>query len=212
MTVLVTTSLIFRTVVLPSRFDPVTAALAVFGVVHADVGPAVADPGTSVNRLDFSAASQSNGDRIDRALHGDLGESTPPQFERGEVGMLRLGKLRFVAGAERGYWGPWARGLMGAVLPRLIFGDFIFSITAAAADGFCSCSWSSHLQLTSVFSDVAVDGALSTSPFSCSEDDDSAVLVVLFVEVDVEVDVRFMAGILPVSGGDCSEMDLRKSK
>ena len=82
MTVRVTTSLICRTVDFDSRFEPVTAALAVFGVVavapDADAVAAAALPGTSVNLLDFSAASQSNGDRIDRALHGDLGEFTPP--------------------------------------------------------------------------------------------------------------------------------------
>jgi hypothetical protein len=94
--------------------------------------------------------------------------------------------------------------LMGA---GTAFGDFIF------AAAFSTCSWPSHLQLTSVLSDVAVDGALSTSPFSCSDDDDSAVLVLQcdVAEVEVEVDVR-LSGILPLSGGDASEIDFRKSR
>lgn len=88
-----------------------------------------------MNRLDFSAASQSKGDRIDRALHGDLGESTPPQFDNGEVGMFSPEKPRFVAGADIGYCGPLARGLIGAVRSAVAFGDFVFS--AAADCGAC---------------------------------------------------------------------------
>jgi len=102
-TVLVTTSRMWRTVDLDSRLEPVTAALAVLGVVEPEADADAAAPGTSVKRLDLSAASQSNGDRMDRALHGVFGESTPPQFASGEVGMIRLGKLRFVAGADMGY-------------------------------------------------------------------------------------------------------------
>ena len=101
---------------------------------------------------------------------------------------------------------------MGVFLPpaaAVTFGDFIFS-TASSTSDFGACSWSSHLQLTSVFSDVAVDGALSISPFSRSDDDDSALLVVLSEEAEVEVDVRF-SGILPLSGGEASEMFFRKS-
>jgi hypothetical protein len=67
------------------------------------------------------------------------------------------------------------------------------------------------LQLRSVFSDVEVEGALSPSLFSCSDAEESAVLVLLFDPIDAEVDVRFM-GVLPDNGGDCSDMDLRKSR
>lgn len=108
MTVRVTTSRICRTVDLDSRFEPPTAALAVFGVVApeaaavASAAAAAADPGTSVYRLDLSAASQSKGDRVDRALHGVIGEFTPPQLDKGDAG-LRLGKLGFAAGADIGY-------------------------------------------------------------------------------------------------------------
>lgn len=55
-----------------------------------------------------------------------------------------------------------------------------------------------------------MDGALSTSALSCSDDDESAVLVVLSEAVEAEVDVR-LSGILPLRGGEASEMDFRKS-
>jgi hypothetical protein len=107
-TVRVTTSRICRTVDLDSRFEPVTVAFAVFGVVAPDAeavasaAAAAADPGISVYRRPLSAASQSKGDRIDLALQGVMGELTPPQSGNGDVG-LRLGKLGFVAGADIGY-------------------------------------------------------------------------------------------------------------
>jgi hypothetical protein len=90
-------------------------------------------------------------------------------------------------------------------------GDFIFSAVAFSGTAdFGACSWCSHLQLTSVFSEDAVEGALSTSPFSRSEDEDSAVLVVLSEAAESEVDVR-VSGVLPLRGGDASEMFFRKS-
>lgn len=58
---------------------------------------------------------------------------------------------------------------------------------------------------------MEVEGALSPSLFSCSDAEDSTVLALLFDPMDAEVDVRFM-GVLPDNGGDCSDMDLRKSK
>jgi hypothetical protein len=98
-------------------------------------------------------------------------------------------------------------GAGGGVVARFScsFSDSVNSFS------FCSCAWLPHLQLRSVFSDAAVEGALSTSLFSGSDAEESAVTVVLTDCIDSEVDVRFI-GVLPVKGGDCSDMDLRKSK
>lgn len=99
------------------------------------------------------------------------------------------------------------RALIGSVLPAARFGDFSFSGTAGFG-GFCSGS--PHLQLTSVFSETAVDGALSNSPLACSDDDDSAVLAVLSEAVEAEVEVR-LRGIFPLGGGETSEIFFKKS-
>lgn len=196
------------------------AALAVLGVVAAEAGPG--PPGTSLYLLAFKAASQSKGDRIDRALQGVIGDARSFLFEHaGEAGTFRLGKVRLDGGADMGSRGPVPSGLVGmaALLSAAVLGaggggvvivgrlSFSFSDSVDSFP-FASCSLFPHLQLRSVFSEAAVVGALSASG---SDAEESAVVVVLTDCIDSEVDVLFI-GVLPVNGGDCREMDLRKSK
>lgn len=108
--------------------------------------------------------------------------------------MLRLGKLGPTAGADSGCLGPVVALLGRVVLMGATFGDL------------CALS---HLQLKSVFSEAAVDGALS--PFSCSEAAESTVVALLLEVVEPCVDVRF-SGVLPVRGGELSVIERRKSR
>lgn len=191
------------------------AALAVLGVVAAEVGPG--PPGTSLYRLAFKAASQSNGDRIDRALQGVIGDARSCLLEHaGEPGTFKLGKVRFDGGADMGSRGPVPSGLVGmaALLSAAVLGAGGGVVVVVAVVGFpfsfsdsvdsfslWSCTWFPHLQLRSVLSDAAVDGALSASFFSGSDAEESAVAVVLIDCIDSDVDVLFI-GVLPVKGGD----------
>lgn len=99
------------------------AALAVLGVVAAEAGPW--PPGTSLYLLAFKAASQSNGDLMDRELQGVMGEARSFLFEHaGEAGTFRLGKVRFDGGADMGSRGPVPSGLVGmdALLSAAVLG------------------------------------------------------------------------------------------
>lgn len=125
MTVLVTTSRMCRTVDRdsPGRFVALLTAFAVLGVVAAEVGPG--PPGTSLYLRALRAASQSNGDRIDRELHGVLGESRLFLLEHaGDAGMFKLEKVRFDGGADMGIRGVGPSGLVGmaALLIEAVFG------------------------------------------------------------------------------------------
>jgi hypothetical protein len=136
----------------------------------------------------------------------------------GEAGTFKLGKVRFEGGADMGSRGPGPSGLVGmaALLSAAVLGAgggvvvvvvvavvaFPFSFSDSVDSfSFWSCTWFPHLQLRSVLSDAAVDGALSASFFSGSDAEESAVAVVLIDCIDSDVDVLFI-GVLPVKGGD----------
>lgn len=130
-TVLVTTSRMWRTLVLESRFCCWAAEVGVPGTAPAVLGvldAAAAAPVGSAYRRALRAASQSNGDRTERALQGERGESRFAQLlERaGEGGTARPVKVGPVAGAERGYCGEAKAEGSAAVLigAGATFGDF----------------------------------------------------------------------------------------
>jgi len=56
----------------------------------------------SANLLAFRAASQSNGDRTDLALKGDMMGVSPGLDAAGDGGILRLGKVVPAGGADMG--------------------------------------------------------------------------------------------------------------
>ena len=132
----------------------------------------------SANLLALRAASQSKGDRTDRALKGDMTGVSPALDAAGEGGIRRLGKVVPAGGADM--------GCVGAVVTGL--GDL----------------WrrsQSHEQ--SVASLVAVEGALSTSLSSRSpsaESSDPELAADLTLLADPAVDVLLRAA-LPVRGG-----------
>ena len=97
------------------------------------VMPDLAPPGTSVNRLAFMAASQSNGECRERALKGDMalsGVSNPALERAGDGGIAALGNMAALgpaAGAESG--GLMPEGISGIfVLIAAGLGDFMLAL------------------------------------------------------------------------------------
>ncbi len=146
-----------------SRLVPDVKATGLVTGFPPTVMPDLAPPGTSVNLLAFIAASQSNGERRERALKGDMalrGVSNPAWDRAGDGGIAMLGNMEALgpaAGAESG--GLMPEGISGIfVLMAAGLGDFMLASLPLGA--LCLRSQS---QLASVTSDTAVEGALSSS-------------------------------------------------
>ena len=141
----------------------------------------------------FNAASQSKAEaeRDGWAVHGDFGDAVRLGLRRaGDGGIVRLGTKELTGGAEKG-----CRRRPDAGLSEMAFGDL------------CPPS---HLQLKSVFSEEAEDGALTLS-LACEEAAKARVSVLLSEETDPRVEARFRVAFSD-GGGEASDIERRKSR